>query len=187
MEKLLVGDEIPTGLFGIFDLLELNDEYIIKLLEVLFHVIDKHFSRTVIRNLFEFTVHVLFQLLNILFVFNHLSIVFVHVKFIVQKRSLVLVHMFVQVHSHPSNLTVRFTDFINHLFPKLFMNGLILSQLVRENSNFIFKLTNLVNTSFKHIFGLAHQVLDRVMSLLTLVLDSLQFLFREGESLSKSE
>ena len=122
MEKLLVGDKIPTGLLGVLNLLELYHKDIIQLLEVLLHVIDKHFSRTVIRNLFEFTVHILFLLFYMLFVFNHLSIVFVHVKFIVQKGRLVLIHMFVQVHSHPSNLTVRFTNFINHLFPELFMN-----------------------------------------------------------------
>ena len=40
MEKLLVSDQVPSSLFGVFQLLKLNHKNILQLLEILLHIID---------------------------------------------------------------------------------------------------------------------------------------------------
>ena len=125
MEEFLVSNQISTSFLGVFHLLELDYEDVVQLLEVLLHVIDEHLARAVELHLFEFAVHVLFQLLDVLFVFHHLSIILIHIKLIVKESTLILIHVFIQVHSHSSNLTIRLTDLIDHLFPEFFMDRFV--------------------------------------------------------------
>lgn len=95
MEKLLVSNQIPTSFFGILHLFEFNNEYVIELLKILFHVIDEHLPTGFVLDLFNFAVEILFELLDMLLVFDHLRIVFVHVKLIVHECRFVLINMLV--------------------------------------------------------------------------------------------
>jgi hypothetical protein len=125
MEELLISDQVSASLFGVFHLFKFDHQNVIELFEVLFHVFDRYFSGAIKLNLFDFTVEILLKLLGILFIFHHLRIVFVHVKFIIHERSFVLIDILVQVGSHPGDLTIGLTNLKNHLFPELFMDHFI--------------------------------------------------------------
>jgi len=66
MEKLLVDDEISTSFFGLFYLFKFNQEQIIQLLKVLFHVIQSNFSCHFERNVVQLSISILLLMLQLL-------------------------------------------------------------------------------------------------------------------------
>jgi len=86
VEELLECDQIPRGFLGVLQLPELDKEDVLKLLEVLLHVVDSDPSRAIELHLFDFGIEIASERSHTLFESLQLLVALVHEELIISKR-----------------------------------------------------------------------------------------------------
>jgi len=122
MEELLIDDQISTSFFGLFYLFEFNQEQIIQLLKVLFHVIQADFGREFKVKVVQLPIGILLLMLQLLCNLLLPTVRLVLVEHCVHFQCLLVVLEFVQTLTDTSACFICFAHHIDDLLSKVIVS-----------------------------------------------------------------
>jgi hypothetical protein len=131
VEELDVRYQVPRRFLSILELSELDNKYVLQLLEVLLHVVDAHSSRAVELYLFDFGVKINPKRINLLLKFLELIVALVHEELVVEESGFVIVHVFGEVTLREGVFRVDTTYFVQYTLLVILMHVVVLLQLCR--------------------------------------------------------
>lgn len=158
MEKLLVSDQVPSSLFGVFQLLKLNHKNILQLLEILLHIIDFNTAWSIKSNRFELAREPCFYWLHFCFKVSQLLITFINKKLIVLESRAILIHMSLKLWSSRRLIHLETSKLLNHFLSIIFMNVPRFIMLLVHNTYLLLKSFEHFESMFENGITLLYEV-----------------------------